>query len=175
MADSSEAKWYVLHVLSTYEKMVETNLNNMVANNNLGDYIFEVVVPMEDNIVEKNGKRKLVQSKKFPGYVFIKMIYTNYIWYMVTNTRGVTGFVGPAGRPCPLTEDEIKRMGLEKVEASDLKVVVGDEVRVVNGPLESFIGVIEEINLEKQKVSVCVSMFGRQTPVELEFNQIEKI
>jgi len=175
MAEVNEAKWYVVHVLSTYENMVLNNLYKMIENSNLGDYIFEVVVPMEDNIVEKNGKRKLVQSKKFPGYVFIKMIYTNYIWYMVTNTRGVTGFVGPAGRPFPLTDDEIKRMGLEKIEASDLDVVVGDNVRIISGPLESFIGIVEEINLDKQKVRVCVSMFGRQTPVELEFNQIEKI
>ena len=172
MAEVNEAKWYVVHVLSTYENMVLNNLYKMIENSNLGDYIFEVVVPMEDNIVEKNGKRKLVQSKKFPGYVFIKMIYTNYIWYMVTNTRGVTGFVGPAGRPFPLTDDEIKRMGLEKIEASDLDVVVGDNVRIISGPLEGYGGVVKTLDIANNNVCVALSMFGRETPVELELDQI---
>ena len=139
------------------------------------DYIFEVKIPMEDDVVEKNGKRKVVQRKKFPSYVFIKMIYTNHIWFMVTNTRGVTGFVGPAGRPLPLRDDEVKRMGLEAIDFEDLDIKVGDHVRVISGALENFDGVIESISAERQKVKVVISMFGRDTPVELDFSQVEKL
>ena len=159
--------------------MVETNLHNMVENNNLQDYIFEIKVPVEDEVVEKNGKRKVVQRKKFPSYVFIKMIYTNHIWFMVTNTRGVTGFVGPAGRPLPLRDDEVKRMGLEVIEFEDLDIKAGDKagdsVRVISGALENFDGVIESLSAERQKVKVVISMFGRDTPVELDFSQVEKL
>ena len=147
----------------------------MVENNNLQDYIFEIKVPVEDEVVEKNGKRKVVQRKKFPSYVFIKMIYTNHIWFMVTNTRGVTGFVGPAGRPLPLRDDEVKRMGLEVIEFEDLDIKAGDSVRVISGALENFDGVIESISAERQKVKVVISMFGRDTPVELDFSQVEKL
>ncbi len=147
----------------------------MIENNNLQDFIFEIAIPTEEDIVEKNGKRKVVEHKKFPGYVFLKMIYTDHVWYMVTNTRGVTGFVGPQGKPLPLTADEIKRMGLEKVSAEDFNINVGDNVKVVNGPLETFLGIVDEIFADKEKVRVIVQMFGRQTPVDLEFNQIEKI
>ncbi|MDR3216915.1 MAG: transcription termination/antitermination protein NusG [Clostridiaceae bacterium] len=175
MENIDQAKWYVLHTYSGYEGMVEDNLHNMVENNSLQDYIFEVKVPVEDEVVEKNGKKKLVQRKKFPSYVFIKMIYTNHIWFMVTNTRGVTGFVGPAGRPLPLTADEVKRMGLEVITADEFDIKSGDNVRIISGALESFIGVVELVAAERQKVKVIVSMFGRQTPVELDFSQVEKI
>ena len=168
-------QWYVIHTYSGYESMVENNLHNMVENNGLQDWIFEVKVPVEDDIVEKNGKRKVVQRKKFPSYVFIKMIYSNHIWFMVTNTRGVTGFVGPAGRPLPLRDDEAKRLGLEVIEFEDLDIKPGDNVRVISGALENFDGVIESISAERQKVKVIISMFGRDTPVELDFSQVEKL
>lgn len=175
MENKEQAQWYVIHTYSGYEAMVETNLHNMVENNNLQDYIFEIKIPVEDEVVEKNGKRKVVQRKKFPSYVFIKMIYTNHIWFMVTNTRGVTGFVGPAGRPLPLRDDEVKRMGLEVIEFEDLDIKAGDSVRVISGALENFDGVIESISAERQKVKVVISMFGRDTPVELDFSQVEKL
>lgn len=175
MENIEQPQWHVIHTYSGYEGMVENNLHNMVENNSLQDYIFEVKVPVEDEIVEKNGKKKTVQRKKFPSYVFIKMIYTSHIWFMVTNTRGVTGFVGPAGRPLPLREDEVKRMGLEIIDIEDFDIKVGDDVRVINGALENFIGIVESISAERQKVKVIVAMFGRQTPVELDFAQVEKL
>ena len=172
---NNQVGWYVIHVYSSYESVVKSNLEKMIENNNLPDYIFEIAIPVEEDIVEKNGKRKIVEKKKFPGYVFLKMIYSDSLWFMITNTRGVTGFVGPQGKALPLTAEEIKRMGLEKVSAEDFDIKVGDNVKVVNGPLETFLGIVDEIFIDKQKVRVIVQMFGRQTPVELEFNQIEKI
>ncbi len=173
--DSKDVRWYVIHVYSSYESVVKNNLEKMIENNSLQDYIFEIAIPVEEDIVEKNGKRKVVERKKFPGYVFLKMIYTDQLWYMITNTRGVTGFVGPQGKALPLTTEEIKRMGLEKVSVEDFDMAVGDNVKVVSGALETFLGVVDEIYPDKQKVRVVVQMFGRQTPVELDFNQIEKI
>ena len=175
MENKEQAQWYVIHTYSGYEGMVESNLHNMVENNSLQEYISEIKVPVEDDIIEKNGKRKQIQRKKFPSYVFIKMIYTNHIWFMVTNTRGVTGFVGPAGRPLPLREDEVKRMGLEVIDLEDFDIKIGDDVRVINGALENFIGVVDSISAERQKVKVIVAMFGRQTPVELDFAQVERL
>ncbi len=175
MEIKEQPQWYVIHTYSGYEATVENNLRNMVENNSLQDYIYEVKVPVEDDIVEKNGKKKVVQRRKFPSYVFVKMIYTNHIWFMVTNTRGVTGFVGPAGRPLPLRDDEVKRMGLEIIDIEDFDIKVGDDVRVINGALENFIGVVDSISAERQKVKVIVAMFGRQTPVELDFAQVEKL
>ncbi len=175
MENRESPQWYVIHTYSGYEAMVENNLRNMVENNSLQDWIFEVKVPVEDDVVEKNGKRKVVQRKKFPSYVFIKMIYSNHIWFMVTNTRGVTGFVGPAGRPLPLRDDEVKRLGLEVIDFEDLDIKPGDNVRVISGALENFDGVIESISAERQKVKVIISMFGRDTPVELDFSQVEKL
>jgi transcriptional antiterminator NusG len=147
----------------------------MIENNGLQDFIFEIAIPVEEEVVEKNGKRKVVERKKFPGYVFIKMIYTDHVWYMVTNTRGVTGFVGPQAKALPLTVDEIKRMGLERISSEDFDIKVGDNVRIISGALDTFLGIVEEVYIDKQKVRVFVQMFGRQTPVELDFTQIEKI
>lgn len=175
MENNGEAKWYVVHTYTGHEKMVEDNLKKMIENSNLQDFIQEIAIPVEEDIVEKNGKKKVVERKKFPGYVFVKLIETAHICFMVTNTRGVTNFVGPVGKATPLSEDEVKRLGLEKVEFVDVDLKAGDSVRVVNGALESFIGVVEDINLERQKVKVIVSMFGRQTPVELDLSQVEKI
>ena len=173
--DSKDVRWYVIHVYSSYESVVKNNLEKMIENNGLQDYILEIAIPVEEDIVEKNGKRKVVERKKFPGYVFLKMTYTDQLWYMITNTRGVTGFVGPQGKALPLTAEEIKRMGLEKVSVEDFDMAVGDNVKVGSGALETFLGVVDEIYPDKQKVRVIVQMFGRQTPVELDFNQIEKI
>ena len=175
MENKETPQWYVIHTYSGYEAMVENNLHNMVENNSLQDWIFEVKVPVEDDVVEKNGKRKVVQRKKFPSYVFIKMIYSNHIWFMVTNTRGVTGFVGPAGRPLPLRDDEVKRLGLEVIDFEDLDIKPGDNVRVISGALENFHGVLASLSAERQKVKVIISMFGRDTPVELDFSQVEKL
>lgn len=175
MEKSETLKWYVIHTFSAYETVVKNNLEKMLERNNLQDYIVEIAIPTEQDVVEKNGKRKVIERKKFPGYVFLKMIYTDHIWFMVTNTRGVTGFVGPQGRPLALTPEEVRKMGLEKIVAEDFEIKVGDSVKVVSGALETFIAVIEEVLFDKQKVKAVVHMFGRETPVELEFNQIEKI
>ena len=170
-----QAKWYVIHTYSGYEAMVKDSLEKLIENNNLQENIFEIQIPTEETLEEKaNGKKKLVERKKFPCYVFLKMIYSNDIWYLVTNTRGVTGFVGPQGRPLPLTDDEVARMGLVKV-AVDVDFGVGDTVIVVSGPLESFSGTVITMNEQTQKVMVNVSMFGRATDVELDFVQVKKV
>ena len=173
--DNNEAKWYVIHTYSSYENMVENNLRHMIENNNLQDKIFDIKVPVEDDIIEKDGKRKVVQRKKFVGYVFVKMIYTNEIWYLITNTRGVTGFVGPKGRPIPISAEEVRRMGLEDIVVEDFSINVGDQIQVINGALEGFPGEVTEVMNDKQKVKAKISMFGRDTAVELDFSQIEKI
>ncbi len=169
-----DAKWYVLHTYSGYENMVKDNLEMVFTKNGKSDRLVEITIPMEDVVEEKNGKRKMVQRKMFPCYVLIKMVYDNSMWHMIVNTRGVTGFVGPQGRPIPLTDDEIKRMHLEKVTV-DTNFKVGDKVSVTDGALEGFVGDIESINAAAGKCKVIVSMFGRATPVELELNQIELI
>lgn len=166
--------WYILHTYSGYEAMVRDSLFRLIENNNLKDQIFDIKIPMEQTIEEKNGKRKVVERKLFPCYVFIKMIYSNQLWYWVTNTRGVTGFVGPQGRPKPMTRDEIRRMRLEEVLA-DVDFAVGDTVNIDAGPLEGFDGVITELNDLAQKAKVNIQMFGRSTDVEVEYVQMKKI
>ncbi len=168
------ARWYVVHTYSGYENKVKDTLEKAVENSNMQHLIQEVVVPLEEQIEIKDDKRKTTLRKVFPGYVLIKMIVTEESWYIVRNVRGVTGFVGAGGKPVPLTNEEIRSMGFEKVPV-EVDFVVGDTVQVIAGPLESFIGVVQEINLEKEKVKVLVSMFGRETPVELEFSQIQKM
>jgi len=169
---TDQAKWYVVHTYSGYENKVKANIEKTIENRGLQNLIFDVQVPMEEVIETKDNKKKAVMRKVFPGYVLIKMIMTDESWYIVRNTRGVTGFVGPGSKPVPLTDEEVEAMGVEtKVFTFDYEV--GDTVKVTSGPLESFIGVVEEINLDKKKIRVSVSMFGRETPVELEFNQVE--
>lgn len=172
--EDSVARWYVIHTYSGYENKVKTDLEKMVKNRELEDFFFEIVVPMEEQIEIKEGKRKANLKKVFPGYVLIKMIVTDETWYIVRNTRGVTGFVGSGTNPIPLTEEEIRNMGFEEVEVK-VDYEVNDSVKVINGPLEGFIGVVQEISKEKGKVKVLVSMFGRETPAELEFSQVQKI
>ncbi len=172
--ENKEPKWYVVHTYSGYENKVKTDLEKTIKNRELEDFFFDIVVPMEEQIEIKEGKRKTNLKKVFPGYVLVKMIVTEESWYIVRNTRGVTGFVGSGTDPIPLTNEEIRNMGFEATVVN-VDYDVNDTVRVVNGPLASFIGTVQEINKEKNKVKVLVSMFGRETPVELEFAQVEKI
>ena len=172
---AEQPRWYVIHTYSSYEAMVKDSLEKLIENNNLQENIFEIKIPTEETLEEKaSGKKKIVERKKFPCYVFLKMIYSNDIWYLVTNTRGVTGFVGPQGRPLPLTDEEVARMGLEEV-AVEIDFTVGDTVQIVSGPLESFVGVVTSIIDGQQKVMVNVEMFGRKTDVELTFVQVKKV
>jgi len=174
MSEEQQARWYVIHTYSGYENKVKANLEKTVENRSMQDAILEVSVPMEEYIEKRNGKLKRSLRKVFPGYVLVKMIMNDESWYVVRNTRGVTGFVGPASKPVPLTNEEIRSMGVEETfVVVDFKEK--DSVKVISGPFENFIGNIEEINMDKQKVKVLISMFGRETPVELEFSQIEKI
>ena len=168
------ARWYVAHTYSGYENKVKDTLEKAVENRGMQHLVQEVVVPMEEQIEIKDDKKKTTLKKVFPGYVLIKMILTEESWYIVRNVRGVTGFVGAGGKPVPLTDDEIRSMGFEKVPVT-INYEVGDTVQVASGPLEGFVGVVQEINMEKEKVRVLVSMFGRETPVELEFSQIQKM
>ncbi len=171
---SESLRWYVVHTYSGYENKVKTNLDKIIDNRGLQDQIVEVIVPMEEQIEIKDGKRKTSLKKVFPGYVLVKMYMNDDTWYVVRNVRGVTGFVGPGAKPEPLTDEEIMNMGIEELDIV-VDFEVGDNVKVMSGPLKDFIGVIEEINMEKRKVRVLVSMFGRETPAELEFTQIQKI
>ena len=170
----SQAKWYVLHTYSGYEMMVKSSLEQLIENNNLQDSIFDLRIPMEQTIEEKGGKKKVVERKLLPCYVFIKMIYSNQVWYLVTNTRGVTGFVGPQGRTLPLKDEEVRKMQLEKV-VDKVDFVVGDTVSIDAGPLAGFVGQIKELNDSTQKAKVNVLMFGRNTDVEVDYVQIRKI
>ena len=174
MPMNEEPKWYILHTYSGYEAMVKDSLEKLIENNNLSDYIVDLKIPMEQVVEEKNGKLKVVERKLLPCYVFIKMIYTNQIWYYVTSTRGVTGFCGPQGRPIPMKPDEIRKMRLEEF-VSDEKFAVGDTVSVEDGPLKGFIGTIKELNDSAQKAKISTSMFGRTTEVEVEYIQIKKV
>lgn len=169
-----KGRWYVVHTYSGYENKVKANIEKVVENRAMQNLIFEVKVPIEEQVEIKNGKKKVTQKKVFPGYVLVKMIITDESWYVVRNTRGVTGFVGPGSKPVALTDVEVKALGVEKMPIK-LDARIGDHIKVVSGPFENFIGIIQEINNEKHKVKVLVSMFGRETPVELEFLQIEKI
>ena len=172
---AEQPRWYVIHTYSSYEAMVKDSLEKLIENNNLQENIFEIKIPTEETLEEKaSGKKKIVERKKFPCYVFLKMIYSNDIWYLVTNTRGVTGFVGPQGRPLPLTDEEVARMGLEEV-AVEIDFTVGDTVQIVSGPLESFVGVVTSIIEGQQKVMVNVEMFGRKWNVRVNLLSFSRI
>ena len=170
----NEPRWYVVHTYSGYENKVKTDLEKTIKNRELEEYFFDIVVPMEEQIEIKDGKRKSNLKKVFPGYVLVKMIVTEQTWYIVRNTRGVTGFVGSGTDPIPLTEAEIRKMGLIE-DSVKVDYSVNDNVQILGGPLNGYTGIVQEINNEKNKVKVLVSMFGRETPVELEFSQIQKI
>lgn len=190
-------KWYVIHTYSGYEKKVKSNLEKKIKKSkesigktsedskeingkNLEDYIFRILVPTEDEIEFKDGKKKIIQKKIYPGYVLVEMIMDDYTWFVVRNTSGVTGFVGPVGsgvRPVPLPDDEVdkilRQMGLVEPAKVNLDISSGQLVKITKGPFEGFKGVV--VNIERDKIKVLLTMFGRETPVEVEFNQVEKI
>ncbi|RKD24841.1 transcription antitermination protein nusG [Caminicella sporogenes DSM 14501] len=169
-----EAKWYVVHTYSGHENKVKANIEKIVENRGMEDVIYEIVVPTEEKVEIKNGKKKTKQKKIFPGYVLVKMIMNDESWYVVRNTRGVTGFVGPGSKPIPLSDEEVRNMGIDN-KLPSIDIEVGENVKVISGPFENFIGEVKGINLERQTLKVLISMFGRETPVELEFDQVEKL
>ena len=171
---TNEVKWYVVHTYSGYENKVKANLEKIIENRSMMDVIHEIKVPVQDVIEIKNGQRRNVQRKTYPGYVLIKMEMNDDTWYVVRNTRGVTSFVGPGSKPVALTDEEAYSMG---IEIKDIKFDIseGEAVKVTNGPFENSIGVIKEINAAKKSVIVMLSIFGRETPVELSFSQILKV
>ena len=193
---SQETKWYVVHTYSGYENKVKEDLIKAVENAGLSDIILDVMYPTEETIeILPNGKRKSVTRKVYPGYVMVKMnvdvvekerpeergggvsrelVMNPRAWYVIRNTRGVTGFVGPGSKPVPLKDEEVVSMGVERIPIV-LNIEVGETVRVISGPLENFLGRVEKIDPERQKVKLSVSMFGRETPVELDFVQVQKI
>ena len=171
---SEAAKWYVVHTYSGYENKVATTLEKMVENRRLGDLIQEIKIPTEKVIEIKDNKRREVERKIFPGYVLVKMIITDETWYIVRNTRGVTGFVGTTTKPVPLTQAEIDNLGVERREVT-VTYDVGDGVKITDGPLLGFVGTVEEIDREKQKVRVKVSISGRETAAELELSQVSSV
>jgi transcriptional antiterminator NusG len=169
----SEANWYVVHTYSGYENKVKANIEKTIENRKLQDQILEVSVPMQDVIEVKNGVKKRVQKKMFPGYVLLHMVMNDDVWYVVRNTRGVTGFVGPDSKqPVPLTESEMRSMGIKSDQVS-VDFEVGDTVTVTAGVWENTTGIIRQINTHKQIVTISVDMFGRETPVEIGFGDIK--
>ena len=169
-----EHKWYVVHTYSGYENKVKANLEKIIDNRGLHEFISKVEVPVQESVEVKNGQKKMVMRKVFPGYVLVKMIMNDEMWSVVRNTRGVTSFVGPGSKPTPLTDREVSVMGINPVESNiDLEVGVG--VKIISGPFENSVGVISEVNSSKHTVVVSLSVFGRETPVELDFVQVEKI
>ncbi len=175
MAGYDEAKWYVVHTYSGYENKVKTDLEKMVENRGMQDLIHDIRIPTEIvTEIGTDGKEKQVERKIFPGYVMIKMIVTDDSWYVVRNTRGCTGFVGPASKPVPLTDKEVESLGVEK-RSVEVKYAVGDSVKIIDGPLETFTGIIDEIDVDNNNVRVTISMFGREVSAELELNQIQLI
>jgi transcriptional antiterminator NusG len=172
--ESQGSRWYVVHTYSGHENKVKVNIEKLVENRGMQDTIFEVRVPVEEVPEVKNGKKKIKERKMFPSYVIIKMIMTDESWYLVRNTRGVTGFVGPGSKPVPLTDEEVKALGvIDRLPPIELEV--GDTIKVKEGPFEDFIGTVESISQEKRKVKAFVSMFGRETIIELDYDQIEKV
>jgi len=168
----AEAKWYVVHTYSGYENKVKANIEKTIENRKLQDQILEVSVPLEDVIEMKNGKEKTVQRKMFPGYVLLNMYMNDDTWYVVRNTRGVTGFVGPGSKPVPLTEEEMRNMGLKRDQEVVYEFEVGDTVQVVSGVWENTEGVVRLINHEKKSLTISIDMFGRETPVEIGFADV---
>ncbi len=173
---TQSAQWYVVHTYSGYENKVKDNLEKAAENNRMQHLIQEVAVPVEEVAEIKNGKRVITQHKTFPGYVLVKMIITSESWYVVRNTRGVTGFVGPESKPVALTDEEVELMLNSRPQAEACKLVIGEEIRILSGPLENFTGIIEAIDLMRSKLQVKVKMFlGREMQVEIDIDQAEKL
>ncbi|OPJ54908.1 transcription termination/antitermination protein NusG [Alkalithermobacter paradoxus] len=173
MSELEKAKWYVVHTYSGHENKVKATIEKAVKTRGMEDYILELSVPTEDVVEIKNGKKKTRQRKIFPGYVLVKMIITDESWYVVRNTKGVTGFVGPGSKPIPLSDEEVKAMGVENA-IPEIDIEVGEVVTIKSGSFEGFMGTVQEINMDKQSMKVLISMFGRETPVEIAFDQVEK-
>lgn len=171
----SEANWYVVHTYSGYENKVKANIDKTIENRHLEDQILEVRVPMEDVVELKNGEKKQVQRKMFPGYVLIHMVMNDDTWYVVRNTRGVTGFVGPGSKPVPLTEAEIEALGISNVRNAEVDFEEGDSVVVTGGVWKDTVGVVQSINEAKQIVTINVELFGRETPVEISFAEVKSL
>ena len=172
---AERAKWYVVHTYSGYENAVATAIMKAAENRKMTDLILEVSIPMETVTEHTDSGEKTVERKVFPGYVLVKMILTDDSWHLIHNVRGATGFVGSDGKAVPLTEEEILALGVERHEEVVTSLNVGDNVRVIDGPLAGFNGVVDEVSPEKDLVRVTVSMFGRETPVDLELDQVEPI
>ncbi|MCR5202961.1 MAG: transcription termination/antitermination protein NusG [Lachnospiraceae bacterium] len=176
MADT-EARWYVAHTYSGYENKVKTDLEQNVQNNHLEDQILEVSIPMVNVVEKKDGVERTVQKKMFPAYVLINMVMNDETWYVVRNTRGVTGFVGPGSKPVPLTEQEMKDMGIksQETDTSEVGFSIGDSVLVKSGVWEDTTGIVRQINHSERTATIYIDMFGRETPVEISFDDIEKV
>jgi transcriptional antiterminator NusG len=174
---AEEAQWYVIHAYSGHEEKVKKNLEKRIESMDMHDKILEVFVPMEDEIEIKDGKRRHVQKRIFPGYILVKMVMSDESWYVVRNTPGVTSFVGSGNKPVPLQESELKSILKQVKQEPQIRVEfqLGESVRVVDGPFADFLGKVDEINAEKGKLKVLVNMFGRETPVELDLLQVEKV
>ena len=173
MAD--EAKWYVVHTYSGYENKVKANLEKIIENRGMQDVFEQIVVPVQDTVeLDKRGKRKAVQRKIYPGYVLIKMEMNDDTWYVVRNTRGVTSFVGPASKPIPLTDEEIITMGIEMPDF-ELDFAVNEMVRIITGPFEGSVGNVKEVNHQKKTVTISLSVFGRETQVELDYHLLQRM
>lgn len=174
----TEKRWYVIHTYSGYENKVKANLERKVQSMGMEDTIHRILVPMEDELDVKDGQKKVVKRKVFPGYVLVEMEVNDRSWYVVRNTPGVTGFVGSATKPVPLEPEEVKRIlksqGMEEVVRPNIEVEVGEIVRIISGPFQDFEAVITEINAEKGTLKALIDMFGRETPVEVDYSQIEK-
>ena len=170
----SEANWYVVHTYSGYENKVKANIEKTIENRKLQDQILEVTVPMQDVVEVKNGSKKQVQKKMFPGYVMIHMIMNDDTWYVVRNTRGVTGFVGPGSKPVPLTDAEIDALGIMSTETV-VNYEVGETIVVTSGAWKDTVGMIKEVNTQRQTLTINVELFGRETPVEIHFSEVKKM
>ena len=170
----SEAKWYVVHTYSGYENKVKANIDKTIENRHLEDQILEVRVPMQEVVELKNGTQKASQKKMFPGYVMIHMIMNDDTWYVVRNTRGVTGFVGPGSKPVPLTDAEIDALGIMDAEVVS-NYEIGETIVVVSGAWKDTVGMVKEVNKQKQTLTISVELFGRETPVEIQFSEVKKM
>ncbi len=172
MADYNDARWYVIHTYSGYENKVAKDLETIVENRKLQDYIMDIKIPTEVvTEVKEDGTQKQYERKIFPGYVLIKMIVTDDSWFIVRNTRGVTGFVGPASKPVPLSDAEVESLGVEK-HSVEVAYKNGDNVKIISGPLEGFVGVVQKVDVAANDVTVLISMFGRETPAQFELDQV---
>lgn len=172
--NNDKPQWYVAHTYSGYENKVKASIEATVEHRGMEDVILQVEVPTQDVVETKNGKKVIKEKKLFPGYVIVQMYMTDDSWYVVRNTRGVTGFVGPASKPVPLSPEELRKMGIRRQQV-EIDLAVGDQVKIIDGPFEGMVGEVEVINLEKSKIKVNLSVFGRETLTELDFDQAEKL